>query len=115
MVKLVDVYPDGYEAVLLDSPIRTRYRHGRAPGDIEFMKPGKPVLIVIDLWSFSITFEKGHRIGVHITSSNYPRFEVHANNGEAHGQSTLAPRIAINTSYHEGNRPSAFLLPVPAQ
>ena len=29
MVKLVDVYPDGYEAIVLDSALRTRYRHGR--------------------------------------------------------------------------------------
>ncbi len=115
MVKLVDVYPDGYEAVLLDSPIRTRYRHGRAPGDIEFMKPGKPELIVIDLWSFSITFEEGHRIGVHITSSNYPRFEVNSNTGEAPGQSTLAPRTANNTIYHDGDHPSALILPVTSQ
>lgn len=112
MVKLVDVYPDGYEAVLLDTPIRTRYRHGRAPGDIEYMKPGKPELMVIDLWSLSYTFEKGHRIGVHITSSNYPRFEVNANTGEAPGVSTLTPRIALNTILHEGDHPSALILPV---
>ena len=27
--KLVDVYPDGYEALVLDAPIRARYRNGR--------------------------------------------------------------------------------------
>jgi len=112
MVKLVDVYPDGYEAIMLDSPLRTRYRHGRAPEDIQFMKPLKPELMVIDLWSLSLTIEKGHRIAVHITSSNYPRFEVNANTGEAPGISTMKPRRAYNTIYHDFDRPSALVLPI---
>ena len=29
MIKLVDVYPDGYEAIILDSALRARYRKGR--------------------------------------------------------------------------------------
>ncbi len=112
MVKLVDVYPDGYEAVFLDSPIRTRYRNGRAPGDIAFMIPGKPTSMLIDLWSISITIEKGHRLAVHVTSSNYPRFEVNPNTGEAPGQSTLTPRVARNTIYHSADYPTAIVLPV---
>jgi hypothetical protein len=112
MVKLVDVYPDGYEAIMLDSPIRTRYRHGRAPEDIQFMKPGKAELMVIDLWSLSLTIEKGHRIAVHISSSNYPRFELNPNTGEAPGQTTMEPRSARNTVYHDFDRPSALVLPV---
>ena len=43
MVKLVDVYPDGYEAIVLDSAIRTRYRDGRNADDIKMMVPGAPV------------------------------------------------------------------------
>lgn len=112
MVKLVDVYPDGYEAILLDAPLRTRYRFGRAPGDIAFMRPGKPELLVIDLWSISQTFEKGHRIALHVTSSNYPRFEVNPNTGEPPGESELPPRPARNTVFHEADRPSALVLPV---
>jgi len=112
MVKLIDVYPDGYEAILLDAPIRTRYRNGRNSEDIELMTPGRPELIVIDLWSTSQTFEKGHRIAVHVTSSNYPRFEVNANTGEAAGQSTIPPRIATNTVFHQTDRPSALVLPI---
>lgn len=111
MVKLVDVYPDGYEAIVLDNPLRTRYRHGRNPGDVEMMTPGKPEKLLIDLWSTALTFEKGHRIGVHVTSSNYPRFEVNANTGEAPGESTIPPRIAHNTVYHDAAHPSAIVLP----
>jgi hypothetical protein len=112
MVKLVDVYPDGYEAIVLDTPIRTRYRHGRNPGDVEFMKPGQPDEFQIDLWSTALTFEKGHKIAVHISSSNYPRFEVNPNTGEAPGNNEIPPRIATNTIFHNRELPSAIMLPV---
>lgn len=112
MVKLVDVYPDGYEAIVLDSPLRTRYRFGREPGDIRMMTPGKPELLMIDLWSMSMTFEKGHKLAVHISSSNYPRFEVNPNTGEAPGHDTIPPRSARNTIHHDAKHSSAIILPV---
>jgi predicted acyl esterase len=110
--KLVDVYPDGYEALVLDAPIRTRFRNGRLPEDIRMMTPGAPEKLVIDLWPTAITFEKGHRIAVHISSSNAPRFEVNPNTGEAPGQHRLKPRVAVNTIYMDETRPSAIVLPV---
>jgi putative CocE/NonD family hydrolase len=110
--KLVDVYPDGYEALVLDAPIRTRFRDGRLPQDIRMMTPGAPEKLTIDLWPTALTFEKGHRIAVHISSSNSPRFEVNANTGEAAGQHRLKPRVATNTIYMDATRPSAIVLPV---
>jgi predicted acyl esterase len=112
MVKLVDVYPDGYEALILDSAIRARYRKGREARDVEMMKPNRAEQMMIDLWSTSLTFEKGHRIAVHISSSNYPRFEVNANTGEAAGKSMLAPRIATNRILHDRAHQTAIVLPV---
>jgi len=41
MAKLVDVYPDGYEALVLDAPIRARYRHGRMPDEVKMMTPAR--------------------------------------------------------------------------
>ena len=112
MAKLVDVYPDGYEALVLDAPIRARFRHGRMPDEVKMMTPGAPEELDIDLWSTAITFEKGHRIAVHITSSNSPRFEVNPNTGEAAGGHALAPRTAANTVYMDAAHPSALVLPV---
>jgi predicted acyl esterase len=112
MAKLVDVYPDGYEALVLDAPIRARYRHGRMPDDVKMMTPGAPEEMVIDLWSTAITFEKGHRIAVHITSSNAPRFEVNPNTGEAPGKPAQKPRVALNSVYMDASHPSALVLPV---
>jgi uncharacterized protein len=112
MAKLVDVYPDGYEALVLDAPIRARFRHGRMPDEVRMMTPGAPEELDIDLWSTAITFEKGHRIAVHITSSNSPRFEVNPNTGEPAGQHKLPPRVATNSVYMDAAHPSALVLPV---
>jgi hypothetical protein len=112
MVKLVDIYPDGYEALLLDGALRTRYRHGRRPQDVAMMEPGKPEQLVIDLWSTANVFEKGHKIALHVTSSNFPRFEVNPNTGHAPGTEEAAPRAARNTIHHDAAHPSALILPV---
>ncbi len=112
MAKLVDVYPDGYEALVLDAPIRARFRDGRLPDQVKAMTPGAPEELVIDLWSTAITFEKGHRIALHVTSSNSPRFEVNPNTGEAAGEHRLKPRVARNSVYMDAAHPSALVLPV---
>ncbi|MDX1568086.1 MAG: CocE/NonD family hydrolase, partial [Longimicrobiales bacterium] len=112
IVKLVDVYPDGYEALVLDMGLRARYRHGRRPEVVEMMTPGEPTRLQIDLWNSAITFEEGHRIAVHVTSSNSPRFEVNPNTGEPPGESRMEPRVARNTIFHSAEHPSAILLPV---
>ncbi|MFO1015258.1 MAG: CocE/NonD family hydrolase [Caulobacteraceae bacterium] len=112
VAKLIDVYPDGYEALVLDAPIRARYRNGRGPDQAMPMTPGKPEKMVIDLWQTAITFERGHRIMLVITSSNSQRFEVNPNTGEAPGLSTLPPRVATNTVYFDRDHPTALVLPV---
>ena len=112
MVKLVDVYPDGYEAIVMDIPLRARFRSGRNAEDVKMMTPGEVTFMVIDLWSTALTFEKGHKIAVHLSSSNYPRFEVNPNNGAAPGDTSVPPRVATNTIYHDALNPSALVLPV---
>jgi predicted acyl esterase len=114
MAKLVDVYPDGYEALVLDAPIRLRYRNGRAKlSDVKAMTPGKAEKVTIDLWATSILFEKGHRIALHVTSSNNPRFDVNDNSGTSPGEAPKL-RVAQNTVYFDKTHPSALVLPVVA-
>jgi uncharacterized protein len=109
--KLVDVYPDGYEALVLDAPIRARYRSGRMPDEVAMMTPNAPEEMTIDLWNTALTFEKGHRIALHITSSNSPRFVVNHNNGDS-AADPKPPRVATNTIYYDKDHPSALVLPV---
>jgi hypothetical protein len=109
MAKLVDVYPDGYEALVLDAPIRVRYREGL---DKEvFMKPGEVVRARIDLWSTSLVFNKGHKIAVHVTSSNNPRFDPNPNTGKRLRLDSET-RVAVNRVHHDAAHPSRILLPI---
>ncbi|CAN5195053.1 hypothetical protein BH09PSE2_BH09PSE2_22260 [soil metagenome] len=109
--KLVDVYPDGYEALVLDAPIRARFRHGREADQVSMMTPGAPEKLTLDLWNTALTFEKGHRIALHVTSSNSPRFMVNTNTGDEPG-APQKPRVATNTIYFDRDHPSAVVLPV---
>jgi uncharacterized protein len=111
VAKLVDVYADGYEAIVLDAPLRTRYRHGFRAEDVAMMTPGEPTLLVIDLWHTAITFEAGHRIALHVTSSSSPRFEVNDNSGTPPGE-PADPRVAVNAVLASESYPSALVLPV---
>lgn len=112
MAKLVDVYPDGYEAVVLDAPVRALFRNGRMPDQARKMTPGAPEKMTIDLWNTALTFEKGHKIQLVITSSNSPRFEVSRNNGAPSGDKTTPARVATNTIYMDKDHPTALVLPV---
>ncbi len=107
--KLVDVYPDGYEALLADGIIRVRYREGL---DKEvFLKPGDVVPVRIDLWSTAVVFNKGHRIAIHVSSSNDPRFDPNPNTGKP-TRADAETRTARNTVHHDAAHPSRALLPV---
>ncbi len=107
--KLVDVYPDGYEALICDGIIRTRYRNGV---DQEvMMEPDKVERVRIDLWSTAIVFNKGHRIALHVSSSNDPRYDPNPNTGHPQ-RSDDETRVAKNTIHFSNQHPSRLLLPV---
>lgn len=112
VVKLVDIYPDGYEALILDYPLRTRFRSGQRAEDVKLMTPGAIEKLDINMWSTAQTFEKGHRIGIHISSSNYPRFAVNSNNGAPLDDLDTPGVVARNTIYFDARYPSAIVLPV---
>jgi len=107
MVKLVDVYPNGYEALVNDGAFRLRYVEGF---DRETrIQAGKPYSVTAKLWSTALVFNVGHRIAVHVSSSNFPRFERHTNTWTpvpSYDQSVKA----TNTVFLNGT--SRMILPV---
>ncbi|MFN8354554.1 MAG: CocE/NonD family hydrolase [Spirosomataceae bacterium] len=113
--KLVDVYPSnqdypaGYELNIGDSIIRTRYRNSLTKQ--ELMKPGSVYPVTITLYPTSNLFKKGHRIRVDISSSNFPRFDINPNTGDALQQSRRM-MVADNTVFHDAVRASHILLPI---
>jgi predicted acyl esterase len=96
MVKLVDVYPNGYEALVLDGAFRLRYwKSALKP---EHVEKNKPYPITVDLWSTALVFNTGHKIAVHVQSSNSPRFERNSNTWESvksYDQSVKATNTVI--------------------
>lgn len=109
IVKLIDVFPDGYEAVLLDAGLRLRYREGL--DQVLTARPDEVYEIGIDLWSTAYVFAAGHRIGVHVTSSSDPRFDPNPNTGKPL-RADDETRPARNAILHDAERPSRLLLPV---
>lgn len=109
MAKLVDVYPDGTERLVQDNGLRARFREGF---DHEvFMRKGEVYKFTIDLWSTSLVFNKGHRIAVHISSSNDPRFDPNPNTGKPM-RADNTTRVATNTVHFDRTHPSRILLPI---
>lgn len=108
-VKLSDVYPDGRSMLVTDGILRARYRESfRKP---EFMKPGEVYPIDVDLWSTSIIFNKGHRIRVAISSSNFPRFDANPNTGKNSWEEG-EKKIAHNTVHLSSEHSSHIVFPI---
>lgn len=107
--KLCDVYPDGRSYNVCEGIMRARFR--RSFSRPEMMQPGKVYRVSVDLWSTSIVFNRGHRIRVHVTSSNAPGWEPNPNTGEPFRASNRV-RVANNSIYVGRKTPSHILLPV---
>jgi putative CocE/NonD family hydrolase len=107
--KLVDVHPDGRAYNLCEGILRARYRHGLDKPAL--LKPGQPQRFEIDLWVTSNLFQRGHRIRLEISSSNFPRFDRNPNSGKPFGTDTEL-LTAQQTIFHELGHASHLLLPV---
>jgi len=113
MVKLLDVWPNGFAQRLTDGMVRARYRHG---GDRpSLIEPGRIYEYDIDLWNTCQEFAKGHSVRIEVSSSAFPKYDRNQNTGEPLGKSA-ALKIADQTLYHDSAHPSYVLLPfTPAQ
>ena len=107
--KLVDVFPDGRARNLTDGILRLRYR--KSLEKPELARPGEICKLTIDAGVTGNVFQKGHRIRMEISSSNFPRFDRNPNTGEPVADATEL-RKAAQTIYHDARRPSYLLLPV---
>lgn len=115
---LLDIFPEGDEREIniQDSIQRVKMRETLEKPAPLLTGPEQIVPLVIDLQSTSWIFNTGHRIGLHISSSNYPRYEVNANTGADHPEGQEL-RVAHNRVHMDKDHPSAIILPVrpPAQ
>jgi putative CocE/NonD family hydrolase len=114
-VKLVDVYPPnsdypaGVDLNVADGIVRARYRNNL--DHEELLEPGRPYEFTIEMYPTSLVFQRGHRIRLDVSSSNFPRFDVNPNTGEPMNDNR-SWQTAENTIYTDADHPSNFILPV---
>jgi len=109
MAKLVDIWPSGFVQRLCDGMVRARFSDGMdRPSLIE---PGKIYKFSIDCWNTCQVFKTGHRIGLEISSSAFPKFDRNLNTGAPLGVTTEMA-IAEQRIYHDVEHPSAVVLPI---
>jgi putative CocE/NonD family hydrolase len=75
------------------------------------MTPGQTYKVNIDIWATSNVFEKGHRIRLEISSSNFPRFDRNTNTGEDIASARVWATVK-NAILHDAEHPSVLILPI---
>ncbi|WP_240914838.1 CocE/NonD family hydrolase [Roseimicrobium sp. ORNL1] len=125
IVRVSDVYPDGRSMLLMDYPMRARYRDGfdkqrlLTPTNAEALAtrndPRTDEIAKLSMhvgWT-SIIFNKGHRIRITIASTGAPLYEP---NNQTGGRQTMDwmkdTQTAINTIWHDRARPSCLRVPL---
>lgn len=108
-IKIIDVYPDGTAYNLDETIQRVRYREGY---DKEvFMEEGNVYKVDLTPMSTSNYFDKGHKIRIEVSSSNFPRFDRNLNTGGNNFDETEG-KVAKNNIHHSRNYPSSISLPI---
>ena len=110
IARLIDVHPDGAAYNLTEGIIRARFRSSiwEPPA---LLVPGEICEYTMELLPTSNVFRKGHRIRVHITSSNFPLWDRNPNTGHEQGMAAEI-QVADQTVYHEARYPSHIVLPI---
>jgi putative CocE/NonD family hydrolase len=109
MIKLIDVFPDGFSMPVSEGILRARFRNGL--DKMKLLIPDQVYEYDIELTGTANVFLPGHRIRIDITSSNFPQFDRNPNTGAPLGSSAEV-RTAKQTIHHGGTKLSHVLLPV---
>jgi putative CocE/NonD family hydrolase len=114
VARLVDIGPGGRSLNLTDGIVRARYRNADKGEVASLIEPGRAYEYELDLWATSNVFRAGHRIGLQVTSSSFPRWDRNPNTGHAFGADAEL-RVAHQEILHDSAYPSRVVLPlVPA-
>jgi putative CocE/NonD family hydrolase len=114
-VKLIDVYPpnedysEGFAMNLTDGILRVRYR--RSWERPELLRAGEIAAVKVEAFPTSNLFQRGHKIRIDVSSSNFPHFDVNPNTGAPEGGG-LTRNVARNTLFLDKRRPSHVILPI---
>lgn len=106
---LCDVHPDGFVQNLAEGIVRGRFRDSF--DDPQPMRPNMVYELRVPLGNVSHVVAVGHRLRLHVTSSNFPRWDRNTNTGDPINKATRI-RVAEQTLLHDNQRPSRLILPV---
>ncbi len=118
MVRIIDVRPDGFSALLCEGLMRARHRdpeRGGAfnPGKLSTIEPGRVHEYTIEFWRATANaFAKGHRIRVEISSSYFPLYLRNLNTGADNIGLETNSVVAEQKVMHTTAQPSHIVLPV---
>lgn len=111
ILRISDVYPDGKSMLLMDYPMRARYREGFDKQVL--LEPNKPAKLAWHIGWTSIILDRGHRLRVTIASSGAPLYEPNNQTGSPQTIDWMKEtKPALNTIWHDQSHPSRVLLPV---
>lgn len=111
IVRISDVYPDGRSILIVDYPMRARYREGF---DKEvLLEPGKVAKIAFEVGWMSQIFNKGHRVRVTVASTGAPYYEPNPQTGKPFTIEFPKDAVAAtNTIHHELDKASRIIVPI---
>ncbi|MGM7670857.1 CocE/NonD family hydrolase [Microbacterium sp. A93] len=110
-VKLTDIHPDGRVLSVCDGILRLRHRHGVEASTL--LAPGEVYEVTVDMSATSLVFLAGHRIGLMISSSDYPRYQRNTNTGGVIAAEPIAASVRARNSIHIGpSKRSRVILPI---
>jgi putative CocE/NonD family hydrolase len=118
MVRLVDVQPDGYSAMLCEGVMRARHRDPKRngafnPDKLSIIEPNRVYEYTIEFWRpTSNVFAKDHRIRVEISSSYFPYYLRNLNTGADNIGLETNFVVAEQKIFHTTKHPSHVTLPV---
>ncbi len=111
IVRISDVYPDGRSILIVDYPMRARYREGFESEVL--MEPGEVYKIAFPVGWMSQIFNQGHRIRVTIASTGAPLYEPNPQTGEPLTIEFPEDAVkAVNTIHHSRQQASRIIAPV---
>ena len=109
-VRLVDIHEDGAAHFVAHGVLRARYRDTCETPSL--LTPGETYRFEIPLTPTAMRFRRGHRVGVEIMSSWFPRFERNMGSGAPNNLKDADARVATQTVRHDEAAPSRLELPV---
>ena len=107
-VRLIDVAPQGLARDVSSGMVRARYRNGFDKP--ELIRPGEVIKYTIRMNPTSNAFLPGHRIRLHITSSDFPAFDRNHNTAANQYADTVL-ETAHQAIYHGAEQATRIILP----